>query len=42
MVDVDVGLISGKTVSVEATLDEPVARLKRRAQTLWQSEGADS
>ena len=30
---VDVGLISGKTVSVEAKLDEVVATLKRRAQT---------
>ena len=30
---VDVGLISGKTVSVEARLDESVATLKRRAQT---------
>ena len=30
---VDVGLISGKTVSVEAGLDESVATLKRRAQT---------
>ena len=30
---VDVGLISGKTVSVEASLDESVATLKRRAQT---------
>ena len=29
---VDVGLISGKTVSVEARLDEPVATLKRCAQ----------
>ena len=30
---VDVGLTSGKTVSVEARLDESVATLKRRAQT---------
>ena len=30
---VDVDLISGKTVSVEARLDESVATLKRRAQT---------
>ena len=30
---VDVGLLSGKTVSVEAGLDESVATLKRRAQT---------
>ena len=30
---VDVALISGKTVSVEAKLDEAVATLKRRAQT---------
>ena len=30
---VDVGLMSGKTVSVEARLDESVATLKRRAQT---------
>ena len=30
---VDVGLISGKTVSLEAQLDEPVATLKRHAQT---------
>ena len=32
-VAVDVGLISGKTVTVEARLDESVATLKRRAQT---------
>ena len=30
---VDVGLMSGRTVSVEAGLDESVATLKRRAQT---------
>ena len=30
---VDVSLLSGKTVSVEARLDESVATLKRRAQT---------
>ena len=30
---VDVGLISGKTVSVQANLDESVATLKQRAQT---------
>ena len=30
---VDVGLLSGRTVSVEAGLDESVATLKRRAQT---------
>ena len=30
---VHVGLMSGKTVSVEARLEEPVATLKRRAQT---------
>ena len=30
---VDVGLIRGKTVSVEARLDESVATLKQRAQT---------
>ena len=30
---VDVGLISGKTVSAEAKLDEAVATLKRQAQT---------
>ena len=30
---VDVGLISGKTISVEARLDESVATLKKRAQT---------
>ena len=30
---VDVALMSGKTVSVEVRLDEPVAALKRRAQT---------
>ena len=30
---VDVGLMSGKTVSVETSLDELVATLKRRAQT---------
>ena len=30
---VDVGLISGRTVSVEARLDESVATLKQRAQT---------
>ena len=30
---VDVALMSGKSVSVEARLDEPVATLKRRAQT---------
>ena len=29
----DVGLISGKTVSVEVRLDESVATLKQRAQT---------
>ena len=32
-VEVHVGLISGKTVSVEARLDESVATLKQRAQT---------
>ena len=30
---VDVGLLSGRTVSVEAGLDESLATLKRRAQT---------
>ena len=30
---VDVGLISGKTVSAEAGLDEPVGLLKRLAET---------
>ena len=30
---VDVGLMSGKTVSVKATLDESVATLRQRAQT---------
>ena len=32
-ITVDVGLLSGRMVSVEARLDEPVATLKRRAQT---------
>ena len=32
-VALDVGLLSGKTVSVEARLDESLAALKRRAQT---------
>ena len=44
---VDVGLTSGRTVSVTAKLDEPVATLKRRAQTalavgkgcLWEAAG---
>ena len=36
---VDVGLISGKTVSVEAGLDESVGSLKRRAQTALAAVG---